>query len=148
MIKELHKRSIHVDAPVDKVFDYVQDPHHYWEAFGEEFRRHMAIAEVNTTPEGVGSTVRLMGRMFLLFHMEWTMTREDFVPNERIVDHANTGGVWTLTVEPDESGTTLSAAFGWSSKVPFVGEVMDRFGWNGDSDLDLVLGNLKKAIET
>jgi hypothetical protein len=149
MSTELHKRSIHIEAPVDKVFDYIREPRHYWEAFGEDFRRHMAIAEVTMAPDGgVGSTVRLMGRMFLLFHMEWTLTREEFVLNERIVDHANTGGVWTLTVEPDESGTTLSAAFGWSSKVPFVGEVMDRFGWDGDSDLDLVLANLKKAIET
>ena len=39
------------------------------------------------------------------------MTREEYVPNERFVDHANTGGVWTFTFEPDETGTTLSVAF-------------------------------------
>jgi hypothetical protein len=42
----------------------------------------------------------------------------------------------------------LSGAFGWSSRVPFVGEVMDRVGWDGDRDLDQMLANLKKAIET
>jgi uncharacterized protein YndB with AHSA1/START domain len=148
MIKELHRRSVHIDAPVGKVFAYLKDPQHYLEAFPEEDRRHMALAEVNLTPEGgAGSTYRLMGRMLLLFHMEWTMTREEYVPDERFVDHANTGGVWTFTVEPDERGTTLSAAFGWSSKVPFVAELMDP-GWNGDSDLDAMLANVKKAIET
>jgi len=40
------------------------------------------------------------------------MTREEYLPNERIVDHSNTGGVWTFTFEPDEAGTTLSGAFG------------------------------------
>ena len=80
--------------------------------------------------------------------MEWVLTREEYVPNERIVDHANTGGVWTSTFEPDETGTTLSMAFGWSSKVPLVGDVLDRVGWNGDQDLDLMLANLKKAIES
>jgi hypothetical protein len=149
MVKELHKRSVHLDAPVEKVFDYVKDPQHFWEAWDEEWRRHMAVAEVKMAPDaGVGSTIRLMGRMLLIFHMEWVMTREEYVPNERIVDHSNTGGVWTFTFEPDETGTTLSGAFGWSGRVPFVGEAIDRFSWEGDRDLDRMLANLKKAIET
>lgn len=148
MIKELHKRSVHIDAPVEKVFDYVQDPQHFLEAFDEEMRRHMALAEVNITPEGVGSTFRVMGRMFLIFHMEWVMTREEYVPNERIVDHGNLGGAWTYTFEPDDTGTTLTLAFGWSSKVPLVGELADRIGWSGDKDLDAMLANLKKEIES
>ena len=148
MTKELHTRSTHIDAPVEKVFDYVEDPHHFFEAFDEEWRRHMAIADVHVTPEGVGTTARLMGRMFLVFHMEWVMTREEYVRNERIVDKANTGGVWTFTFAPDETGTTLTGSFGWAGKVAFMGEVMDKFGWNGDRDLDVMLANLKKAIET
>jgi hypothetical protein len=148
MTKTFHERNVHIDAPVEKVFDYVQDPHHFFEAFDEEWRRHMALAEVTLTPEGVGSTVRMMGRMFFLFHMEWVLTREEYVSNERIVDRANTGGVFTYTFEPDETGTTLSLGFGWSSKVPLVAEVVDRVSWNGDRDLDLVLANIKKAIET
>ena len=84
--------------------------------------------------------------MFLLFHMEWVMTREEYVPDERIVDHANVGGVWTFTVEPDGAGTKLTVAFGWASKVPMVGRIMD-LGWKGDADVDMVLTNLRKAIE-
>jgi hypothetical protein len=52
------------------------------------------------------------------------------------------------TFEPDETGTTLSVAFGWSTRVPLVGELADRIGWDGDKDLDLMLTNLKKAIES
>ena len=148
MVKELHKRSVHIDAPVARVFDYVKDPHHFFEAFPEQDRSHTALTEVRLTPDGVGSTFRLMGRVFLLFYMEWVLTREEYVPNERIVDHASAGGVWTYTFEPDETGTTLSLAFGWSTKVPLVGDLIDRASWDGDHDLDLMLANLKKAIET
>jgi len=109
----------------------------------------MAIAEVNLTPEGVGSTFRVMGRMFFLFHMEYTATRVEYVPNERIVDAVSVGGVWTYTFRPDETGTTLSMAFGWTERWPTAAaELMDRVSWDGDHDLDLMLINIKKAIET
>ena len=55
MVKELHKRSAHVDVPVDKVFDYLKDPLHFWEAWDEEWRRHMAVAEVKDGPGLRGS---------------------------------------------------------------------------------------------
>lgn len=142
-----HRRSVHIDAPVEAVFDYVQDPHHFFEAFPERDRQHTALAEVAMTPQGVGSTIRMMGRVFLVFHMEWVLTREEYVRYERIVDRANTGGVFEYAFAPDETGTTLTLAFGWSSPVPFTSELIDRLSWDGDHDLDVMLGNLKKAIE-
>ena len=145
--KTLHERSVHIDAPVEKVFDYMKDPHHFLEAFPEKDRSNMAVTEVNLTPDGVGSTFSMVGRMFLV-HLTWVFTREEYTANQRIVDHANLGGVWTSTFEPDATGTTLSLAFGWSSRVPLVGQVADRLGWDGDTDLDLMLANVKKAIET
>jgi uncharacterized protein YndB with AHSA1/START domain len=145
--KTLHERSVHIDAPVERVFDYMQDPHHFLAAFPEKDRSSMAITEVNLTPDGVGSTFTMIGKMFL-FHVTWVLTREEYIPNRRIVDHASLGGVWTSTFEPDETGTTLSLAFGWSSRVPLVGQVADRIGWEGDADLDIMLANVKEAIET
>lgn len=148
MTATTHKRSVHVDAPVDSVFDYVQDARHFWEAWDEEWRRHMALAEVKTTPDGVGSTARLMGRMFLFFHMEWVLTREEYVPNERIVDHAWLGRMITTLEPADPDGTTLSMAWEWDARVPLVAEALDRVSWNGEKELDIVLANLKKAIES
>lgn len=147
MTAPVHKRSVQIDAPVEKVFDFVKDPRQFWEAWLEESGGHTALAEVNMTPEGVGSTYRMMGRTLFLFHMEWVITREEYVPNERIVDHAWLGRI-ILTVEPaDPTGTTLSMAWEWSTKVPLVGGAMDRFSWGGDRELDQVLANVKKAIE-
>lgn len=145
--KTLHERSMHIDAPVDKVFDFLQDPYHFIELFPEKDRSNMAVTEIHRTPDGVGSTYTMIGRMFL-FQIKWVITREEYVPNERIVDHANLGGVWTCTFEPDETGSTLTLAFGWSSKVPLLGELADRIGWDGDADLDAMLERVKKAVET
>ena len=149
-ITKLHERTVHIDAPVEKVFDYLKDPHHFLAAFPEKDRAHSAIAEVHETPEGVVSTYSAMGRMLMLFHVEWTFTREEYVPNERIVDRASPGGIWTLTFEPDDGGTKLSLAFGWTGavgKVPWIGEMVDRASWDGDKDLDEMLDNVKKAVE-
>ena len=145
MTTTTHKRSVHIDAPVETVFDYAKDPHHFYEAFPEKGRP--VLVEVKTTPEGVGSTYTWEDSMFMI-HIKGTMTRESCIPNERIVDHSSTGPVWTYTFEPDQTGTTLSLACEVSSKVPLADKVIDRVAWDGDRDLDTVLANMKKAIET
>jgi hypothetical protein len=76
------------------------------------------------------------------------MTREGYIPNERIVDRSSTGPVWTYTFERDPTGTTLSLEFEYSTKVPLADKVVDRLSWNGDRDLDSILAHFKKAIET
>jgi uncharacterized protein YndB with AHSA1/START domain len=143
MTTTTHKRTVHIDAAVETVFDYVQDPRHFFNAMSE----HDQLTDVALTPEGVGSTYAWKGSMFLL-HIHGVMTREEYIPNERIVDRSSTGPVWTFTFEADPTGTTLSLAFEWSAKVPLMDKVVDLVAWNGDRDLDRILANLKKAIET
>ena len=60
---QLHERSIHIDAPVAEVFDFVEEPANFIEAFPEKDRAHMALIEADMKPREVGSTYRLMGRM-------------------------------------------------------------------------------------
>ncbi|HEU4512652.1 MAG TPA: SRPBCC family protein [Nocardioidaceae bacterium] len=148
MTTTTHKRSVHIDAPVEKVFDYVKDPRHFWDAFPQSARGHDTMTDVSLTPDaGVGSTYRWKGSMFI-FHIEGVSTREEYIPNERFVDRSSTGPVWTFTFEPDPTGTTLSLAFEYSTKVPLMDKVVDRVAWNGDEDLDKMLANLKRATET
>ena len=74
--------------------------------------------------------------------------REECIPNDRIVDRSSTGPVWTFTFEPDPTGTTLSLAMEYSTRVPLMDKAVDRVSWNGDRDLDTILANYKKEIET
>ncbi len=34
--KTVHERNVHIEAPVEKVFDYMEDPHHFFEALPEK----------------------------------------------------------------------------------------------------------------
>ena len=147
MTTTTHKRSVHIDAPVEMVFDYVKDPRHVFNAMPGSVHASNAITDVTLTPEGVGSTYTWKGGMFGL-HIHGVMTREEYIPNERIVDHSSTGPVWTFTFEPDPTGTTLSLAFEWSTKVPLMDKAVDRVLWNGDRDIDTILATLKREIET
>ena len=143
MTTTMHKRSVHIDAPVETVFDYVKDPHHFFEAFPEKDR----------TGAGRGDAHPGGGRVDLQMGAGCSCSTwrgpdpGEYIPNERIVDHAWVGPVWIYTFEPDQTGTTLSLAFEWSTKVPLADEVIDRVSWDGDRDLDVMLANLKKAIE-
>ncbi len=141
MTTTTHKRTVHIDAAVETVFDYVKDPRHFLKAMSA------TITDVSLTPEGVGSTYAWMSGIFV-FHIHGVMTREEYIPNERIVDRSSTGPVWTFTFEPDPTGTMLSLAMEYSTRVPLMDKVIDRVFWKGDRDLDIILATYKKEIET
>ena len=143
------KRSIHVDAPVEEVFKHVADPRHIYDAMAAVSPKYPPVlAEVNMKPEGVGSTYQWIGRLWSLLYMGGTTTREEYTPNERIVDHSSTGPYWTFTFEPAATGTTLSMAVELSTKVPFLDKLEAAVFTNGDQDFDAMLDAFKKAIET
>lgn len=54
MTTDKHTHTIHIDAPVEKVFAYLEEPAHFvaaapWESRGT----HATVAAVHTTPDGV-----------------------------------------------------------------------------------------------
>ena len=154
MTTTTHQRSVHIDAPVETVFDYVQEPEHFYEAMAmtqkhPEPGASSVLTGVTRTPEGAVSSYSWRGAHDLFgFHLEAVITREEFVPNERIVDHSSTGPVWTYTFEPDPTGTSLSLAAELTTRIPLVDKAVDRVAWGGDRDIDTMLGHFKRAIET
>lgn len=150
-----HTRSIHVDAPVEKVFDYIKDPHNFYTVMshfpGSRAVGHIKVdlTDVTMTPDGgLGSSWSFNGALFI-FHFDATLTRVEYVANERLVDrNADAGTSWTFTVAPDDTGTTLGMGFAMSSKVPLLDKLEDRLSWDGDGDLDTMLTLFKAAIET
>jgi uncharacterized protein YndB with AHSA1/START domain len=147
-----HKRDVHIDAPVERVFEYVKDPERFYAVMsGAEGKEpgdaDAHLTKVSLTPDGgVGSTYEWVGRAFFIT-IHGVVTRQEYVPNERIVDHSSTGVTWIYTTAPDETGTMLSLACEVSSKVPVVDKVEDALFWKGDRDLDKWLAAYKRAIE-
>jgi len=135
-----YTRSVHIDAPVETVFAYVKDPRHVYDAVWTAEKP--GIADVRLAHDaGVGSSWTWMNHV-LFIHLQGTMTRQEYVANERIVDSSSTGTT-TFSVEPDAKGARLSLQIQMSSKVPFL----DRAMTLSPGHLDTMLANLKRAIE-
>ena len=107
-----NQRSIHIDAPVERVFDHIKDPNNFIAADPEPVH----LSNVSLTPEGVGSAWETSWSAFGL-PLHAVITRTQFIPNQRIVDRASTGVTWTYTTEPDPTGTTLSLAIAITTKL-------------------------------
>ena len=140
-----HAGSVHVDAPVETVFDYVKDPGHFYDAMPEKMRAKLKA--VNVTPEGVGTTYEWLQGHIAGFELVGVVTRQESVVNERIVDSSSTGPVWTWTFEPDGDGTSLTLAFEYSTKIPLVDKVVDAIAWRGDRDVNAILSAIEDKVE-
>ncbi len=100
------KRSIHIEAPVEKVFGFCRDPRNMMETLTTPF----AVKDVKLTKEGVGTYYSWASKTPGL-RMEGFDVYTEFVPNQRITDRSSSGlpGEWTLSFEPEGSGTKLTA---------------------------------------
>lgn len=138
----VHTRSTHVEAPVAVVFAHVRDPLSFMAADPEPVR----IDNIALTPAGVGSTWESRWHVARVpMHANWT--REECVPDERIVDRTSTGMRWTYMTTPTATGTTLSIAYAISTRLAVANWVLDHVFGNQDRQLDAMLANFKAAIE-
>ncbi len=98
--------SVHIEAPVEKVFDFWKDPRN-WPRMAAE--SPVEVIQAHVPPEGVGTfhvaTFALPG-----VRMEYFGVFTEFVPNERIVDKVSLAfeGTWTYTFAAEGSGTRLT----------------------------------------
>ncbi|GAA4405522.1 hypothetical protein GCM10023168_19300 [Fodinibacter luteus] len=137
-----NQRSIHIDAPVEKVFDHIKDPSNFVAADPEPVH----LSNVSLTPEGVGSTWETSWRAFGL-PLHAVVTRAEFVPNRRIVDRASTGVTWTYRTEPDPTGTTLYLAFAITTKLPLGNRILNRAFRSQGRQLEKMLTTYQEAIQ-
>ncbi len=100
------KRSIHIEAPVEKVFDFFKDPRFMGEVTPSPF----AITDVKLTEEGVGTHYSWASKTPVL-RFEGFDVYTEFIPNKRITDRSSSGlpGDWTFSFEPEGSGMRLTA---------------------------------------
>jgi uncharacterized protein YndB with AHSA1/START domain len=135
-----HQRSIHIDAPVEMVFDYLADPAHV--VAGMAANHQASVKAVHRTQDGSVTSFdvkyRDMGR-----DKTMVMTPEQRVVNRRIAYHSSAGPVHVFTVEPDGEGTTLS--YGWDG--PKLLKMLDAALAHTDKDVERALAIHKQGIE-
>jgi uncharacterized membrane protein len=137
------EKSIVINAPVEKVFAYINDPTNspgwspglvevqdvVWQEVGKRFRW----------------TYKMAG---LLLHGE--MTDIENVPNERIVGRSEGGAVstWTWTFEPHDGGTKLNLVVEYTIPIPVLGKVAEVLVLRqNERDTELGLANVKDRME-
>jgi uncharacterized protein YndB with AHSA1/START domain len=138
-------RSVTIDAPADKVFDYALDIRNLFVA------PDIALADVSLKPDGVGSSARIWSH-FLGFHLEMGLEYTEVVRPQRIVAEVDGFGldnpVWTFTFEPADGGTKLTAQGEWHIKVPAVGKPIEGLLAREHEDfLDTMLDDVKAGAE-
>jgi hypothetical protein len=99
------KRSIHIEAPVEKVFDFFKDPRNMPETGPIQF----PVKDVKLTEEGVGTYYGWASKTPIL-RLEGFDVYTEFIPNQRITDKCSSSvaGDLTYSFEPEGSGMQLT----------------------------------------
>lgn len=139
-------RSIEIEAPVDKVFDFAVDVGKLWTSWPED----VAVRDVELKPDGVGSSARLWTHL-LAIHMEGTVEYTEVICNQRIVAKVHFFGekpTWVFTFEPTDGGTKLTAEGEWHVNLPGVGKPLEGMLVKGhEGGLESLLANVRSRVE-
>jgi len=137
------ERSIIINAPVEKVFAYIEDPMNQLEWLP-------SLMEVkDVTGQGVGTHFRWTYKMAgLRFEGESTLT--EHVPHERLVAQSKGGIVstFTWTFEPHDGGTKLNLVVEYTVPVPVLGKLAEALVLKqNEREADLAMANIKARLE-
>ena len=94
----------HIEAPVEKVFDFFKDPKNW-----QELPRADRLTDVTVTQEGVGTHYRVILPIpGLRIRARGVFT--EFIPNRRITDRSSLSlaGTVTFSFQPDGPGMKLT----------------------------------------
>jgi carbon monoxide dehydrogenase subunit G len=139
------EKSITIDAPAAKVFDYMDDPMSNLEYLpGME-----EVRDIHKTEDHVGThfswTYRMAG---LPFNGETTVL--EWVKDRRMVTQGK-GGIsnrWSFDFEPAGKGTHLSLAVEYEIPVPVVGRLAEAvIRKQNERSAELALSNIKAKME-
>ncbi len=138
------ERSIFINAPVEKVFEYHSDPKNspdYWPSFIE-------VKDVEELPDG-GQKYDWVYKMAGIRLKGSTSTLE-FEENKKLAIKTEGGinSTFTYTYESEEGGTRLNMSAGYDIPVPVLGKLAESFILKmNEREADTVMGNLKDILE-
>ena len=137
------ERSITINAPVEKVFNYIEDPMNN----PEWVPSIMEITDVSGS--GVGKHHRWTYKMAgVLLKGETTFT--EHIPNERIVSQSK-GGVtstWILNFKTHDGGTMMELDIEYTIPIPVLGKIAEKIVLKrNEREADLAISNIKEKME-
>ena len=143
MAKE--EKTITLNAPLEKVFDYWSDPAQLTEIWPSM----VEIKDVQELPSD-GHTCSHVFRM-LGVRLEGTSEDIEYVLNERTVSKTKGDIESTLAavLQPEASGPRMTLGVEYNAPIPALGRSAEAFilGAN-ERELELMLANLKDRLES
>lgn len=139
------ERTIIIDAPVEKVFNYVhKDP----SSLLEIWPSLVEVKDVERLPNG-GNRFRWVYNLAGV-RLEGTSEDIEYIPNQHVVSKTK-GGVdatYTWTYDPEDGGTRMTEEVEYTVPIPVLGRVAEAFIIRANErEADLFLANLKDKME-
>ncbi len=137
-------KTIHINAPVEKVFNYMSDPNHqpeYWPSVIE-------ISNVKRFPNG-GYSADWVYKM-AGFKFKGSGETLEFIPNKRIVERTKGGieSTFTWIFEKEGEGTKLTCKVDYKIPIPVIGKLADAVIVKlNENEADVTMANLKARME-
>jgi uncharacterized protein YndB with AHSA1/START domain len=138
------KKTITINAPVEEVFGYVEEPANvpeYWPSVIE-------VKDVEPLPNG-GTKYRWVYKMAGV-RFEGSSEAIEYIPNQRTVTD-NKGGVpgtITWTYEPEGGGTKVTFEAEYTVNVPLLRRLAESFLVKvNEQEAETVLANVKAKVE-
>jgi len=137
------ERSITINAPVEKVFKYIEDPMNNPEWIPS------TVESRDVSGSGVGQHHRWTYKMAgVLLKGETTIT--EHIPNERIVSQIK-GGVtstWILSFKTQDGGTMMKLDIEYTIPIPVIGNIAEKILLKrNEREADLAMANIKDKVE-
>ena len=138
------KKSININAPVEKVFEYANKP----ENLPEIWPSMIEAKDIQPLPNG-GNKFRWVYKMAGI-RIEGISEDTEFIPNQRSVSKTE-GGVeseiiWEYQSEGEATKVTFSAEY--TVPIPLIGKLAEAFIVKlNENEAETLLANLKARME-
>ncbi len=137
------ERRTTINAPVEKVFNYIDDPMNNLEWLPSVLEVH------DVTGSGVGTHWRWVYKMVGV-RIAGESTTTEHIPNERLVTKSKVGitSNWIFTFEPHDGGTKLELNIEYTIPVPVLGKLAEKLVLRrNEREADLAMTNIKDKME-
>jgi len=138
------ERTITINAPVEKVFSYIDEPTNLLEIWPSM----VEVKDVQRLPKG-GTSFRFVYKMAGI-RLKGTSEDIEYVANERTVTKIKGGteAIYTWTFQPEDGGTKMTVEVEWTVPVPVLGKLAEvLIVRQQEREFDLFLANLKDKME-
>jgi uncharacterized membrane protein len=139
------ERSITINAPAKKVFEYIADP----KLIPEWLPGMIEVKDINQTEEGVGSTYKFAYKVAGM-RFEGEDIVEEYIPNKKMVTKSK-GSVessWTWNFEPYNDKTKVEVIVEYKVPIPVLGKIAEALVLKQtEREADHALANIKDKME-